>query len=198
MAVPHGIIFNVIGIIAQALLRVDNPDQDFRYLPVAPDLNNKREKSYFGGLSCHQFYEDLLKESLKAYIDDDKVIEGYPRIFSVDKNSGKRMEHVIIYISFFEDKAAMQKNKHFGAEPLMMRILNVEESKMTLVGFPPEIKTSKESLHGYLASHSKYYGDDESRAANTIGGVQTEKMRKEIIQVTKSNLKHRFGSYLWR
>ena len=197
MAVPHGIIFNVIGIIAQALLRVDNPDQDFRYLPVAPDENNKREKSYFAGLSCHQFYEDLLKESLKAYIDDDKVIEGYPRIFSVDKNSGKRMEHVIIYISFFEDKAAMQKNKHFGAEPLMMRILNVEESKMTLVGFPPEIKTSKESLHGYL-SDCKYYGDDESRAANTIGGVQTEKMRKEIIQVTKSNLKHRFGSYLWR
>ena len=83
MAVPHGIIFNVIGIIAQALLRVDNPDQDFRYLPVAPDLNNKREKSYFGGLSCHQFYEDLLKKSLKAYIDDDKVIEGCPRIFSV-------------------------------------------------------------------------------------------------------------------
>jgi hypothetical protein len=194
VAVPHGIIFNVIGKIAQTLLRVDNPDQDFRYLPVAPDLNNKRDKSYFAGLSCHQFYDDLLKKSLKAYIDDDKVIEGYPRIFSVDKNSGKRMEHVIIYISFFEDKAAMQKNKHFGAEPLMMRILNVEESTMTLVGFPPEIKTSKESLHGYLQSESKYYGDNESRAANTIVGVQTQSMRDEVIQVTQSNLKHRFGT----
>jgi hypothetical protein len=194
VAVPHGIIFNVIGKIAQTLLRVDNPDQDFRYLPVAPDLNNKRDKSYFAGLSCHQFYDDLLKKSLKAYIDDDKVIEGYPRIFSVDKNSGKRMEHVIIYISFFEDKAAMQKNKHFGAEPLMMRILNVEESTMTLVGFPPEIKTSKESLHGYLHKESKYYGDNESRAANTIVGVQTQSMRDEVIQVTQSNLKHRFGT----
>jgi hypothetical protein len=191
--VPHGIIFNVIGKIAQTLLRVDNPETEFRYLPVAPDENNKREKSYFAGLSCHQFYDDLLKKSLKAYIDDDKVIEGYPRIFSVGNNSGKRMEHVIIYISFFEDKAAMQKNKHFGAEPLMMRILNVEESTMTLVGFPPDIKTSKESLHGYLKV-SKYYGDNESRAANTIIGVQTQSMRDEIIQVTQSNLKHRFGT----
>jgi hypothetical protein len=87
----------------------------------------------------------------------------------------------------------MQKNKHFGAEPLMMRILNVEESTMTLVGFPPDIKTSKESLHGYLKV-SKYYGDNESRAANTIIGVQTQSMRDEIIQVTQSNLKHRFGT----
>ena len=178
--VPYGVFFNIVGKISQLLLDVKNPVVDFSHLPK-PMTNGIRDKSFFGGSMCEEFY-DALSTRVTNYklVEPSNSSEKYPPIYSVDIY-GRKFEHVNIFLSLFEDKAAMQKNKAFGAEPLLMRILNIDNA-MTLIGFPPELKTSLQRLHTYL---------QECKYPNNKIGVKTIKMREEIIKYTKWEIKNR-------
>ena len=179
--VPYGVHLDIVAKITQLLLDVKDPVKDFKHLPIAK-TDGRRHKSFFGGSVCEQFYYTLLNR-LKNYSESANATSSdqFPQIFSIDELN-RKFEHTNIFVSFFEDKAAMQKNKAFGAEPFLMRILNIDNA-MTLIGFPPDLKTSVQRLHAYLK---------DCKYPNNKRGVKTDKMRNGIIKDTRWEIKNRF------
>jgi hypothetical protein len=179
--VPYGVYFDIVAKITQLLLDVKDPIKDFNHLPIAK-TDGRRHKSFFGGSVCEQFYYSLVNR-LKNYSQSVNATSSdqFPQIFSIDELN-RKFEHINIFVSLFEDKAAMQKNKAFGAEPLLMRILNIDNA-MTLIGFPPDLKTSVQRLHAFLK---------DCKYPNNKRGVKTNIMREGIIKDTRWEIKNRF------
>ena len=169
---PHGVLINIVKQIAECTLSVLNPST-FQSLPL-DKVNGKRPNSFFGGVVYEEFYKKFDEERAPYALPK---LETDKRIFTKDVN-GVVFENVMICITFFEDELAVQKNKHYGAEPLIIQILNiVEQDNICLLGFPPQIQDSFEVLDSYLKEVQK---------------CPTQKFREKIINLTKRDIKDRY------
>ena len=146
---PYGVALNPVYKIMQAVLLLTNPDEEFRHLPQSPDRDGQKERSFFSGKTCMKSYSQIIEKVGSNRIRLVGGEENDKKIFSRD-DRGRLFEHVIIYFTLFTDRGAMQKNKNFSAEPVLMQILNIAGSELTLLGYGPDITTSKKVLRAYL------------------------------------------------